>query len=203
MDSGTFLPASMFAALFSFTFVSSITPGPNNIMLAISGVNFGVRRTVPHMAGISTGLLLIVLFTGLGLGTLFTAFPILRQVMQVLGIVYTLWLAWKIASAGSLGGGDLPHPMRYGAAFAFQWVNIKLWMMAIAMAALYVRPGHTGADTALITAVVAVINVPAMLFWAGFGAGLRDMLQNPARIRVFNMVMGLALAASVLALLRM
>jgi threonine/homoserine/homoserine lactone efflux protein len=203
MQGGTFLPASMIAALFSFTFVSSITPGPNNIMLAISGVNFGVRRTLPHMAGITSGLLIIIILTGLGLGTLFTAFPILRQVMQVLGILYTLWLAWKIATAGSLGGGDMPHPMRYGAAFAFQWINIKLWMMAIATAALYVRPGHAGADTALITAVVASINVPVMFFWAGFGAGLRDMLKIPARIRLFNLVMGLALAASVLALLRM
>jgi threonine/homoserine/homoserine lactone efflux protein len=202
MESGTFHSPATMAALFSFAFVTSVTPGPNNIMLATSGVNFGIRPTVPHMAGITSGLLIIIIATGLGLGTVFSHYPLVRQVLEVLGILYTLWLAWKIASAGSLGGGELPHPMRYGAAFAFQWVNVKLWLMAIATVALYVRPGHTLADTATITAVIAVINVPVMLMWAGFGAALKDMLQIPARIRVFNIVMGLALAASVEALLR-
>jgi len=190
----------MIAGLFSFGLISSVTPGPNNIMLAVSGVNFGIRRTIPHMAGITTGLLLIIIAAGLGLGTVFSLYPSVRRVMQGLGILYTLWLAWKIASAGSLGGGDLPHPMRYGAAFAFQWINAKLWLMAITLAALYVRPGHALADTALVTAVLAVINVPAMLLWAGFGAGLRDLLQDPSRVRFFNIFMGLLLAASVLAL---
>ena len=201
MDSGIFLSPAMIAALFSFAFVTSITPGPNNIMLATSGVNFGIRPTLPHMAGITSGLLLIIVGTGLGLGALFSQYPVLRQALQVLGILYTLWLSWKIATAGSLGGGDLPHPMRYGAAFAFQWVNPKLWMMAIATVALYVRPGHAGADTALVTAVIAAINVPVMFFWAGCGAALRDALKVPGRIRVFNIVMGLALAASIVPLL--
>ena len=202
MESDTFQSPAAIAALFSFAFVTSVTPGPNNIMLATSGVNFGVRPTIPHMIGINNGLLLIIIGTGLGLGTLFSAYPLVRQVLEVLGIVYTLWLAWKIASAGSLGGGDLPHPMTYSAAFAFQWVNVKLWLMAIATAALYVRPGHTLADTALVTIVVAAINIPVMFLWAGFGAVLRDVLQVPGRIRAFNIVMGLLLAASVAVLLR-
>jgi threonine/homoserine/homoserine lactone efflux protein len=92
--------------------------------------------------------------------------------------------------------------MRYGASFAFQWVNVKLWLMAIATVALYVRPGHTLADTATVTAVIALINVPVMFLWAGFGAALRESLQHQSRIRAFNIVMGLLLAASVLALLR-
>jgi threonine/homoserine/homoserine lactone efflux protein len=203
MENGTFLPPEMIAALFSFALVSSITPGPNNIMLAVSGVNFGLRRTLPHMLGIFTGLMMIVIASGLGLGFVFSYFPLVRQALRIGGIVYTLWLAWKIASAGSLGGGDLPHPLRFAGAFAFQWVNPKLWVMAVATVALYVRPGHTLADTALVTLLLASINWPVMFLWAGFGAGLRDMLQVPARIRAFNIVMGLALAASVLALLRM
>jgi len=203
MENGTFIPPAMIAALFSFLLVSSITPGPNNIMLAISGVNFGLRRTFPQMLGISAGLLLIIIGIGLGLGTVFSHYPLVRQALRIGGIVYTLWLSWKIATAGSLGGGDMPHPLRFSGAFAFQWVNPKLWVMAVATVALYVRPGHTLADTALVTGLVVLINWPVMLFWAGFGVGLRDMLQNPSRIRVFNVVMGLALAASVLALLRM
>jgi threonine/homoserine/homoserine lactone efflux protein len=203
MESGTFLPPAMIAALFSFALVSSITPGPNNIMLAVSGVNFGLRRTLPQMLGIFTGLMMIVIAIGLGLGFVFSHFPLMRQALRIGGIVYTLWLAWKIATAGSLGGGDLPHPLRFSGAFAFQWVNPKLWVMAVATVALYVRPGHTLADTASVTLLLASINWPVMFLWAGFGAGLRDMLQVPARIRAFNIVMGLALAASVLALLRM
>jgi threonine/homoserine/homoserine lactone efflux protein len=202
MENGTFHSPATIAALFSFAFVTSVTPGPNNIMLATSGVNFGIRPTIPHMAGITSGLLLIIVGTGLGLGTLFSLYPLVRQILEVVGVVYTLWLAWKIATAGSLGGGDLPHPMRYGAAFAFQWVNVKLWLMAIATAALYVRPGHTLADTATVTLVVAVINVPVMFMWAGFGSALRETLQLPGRIRVFNIAMGLLLAVSVAALLR-
>jgi threonine/homoserine/homoserine lactone efflux protein len=203
MNDGTFLSPAMLAALFSFQLVTSITPGPNNIMLATSGVNFGLRRTFPQMAGINSGLLLIIIGTGLGLGTVFSHYPLVRQLLEALGIGYTLWLSWKIATAGSLGGGELAHPMRYGAAFAFQWVNPKLWLMAIANVALYVRPGHTLADTAVVTVLLASINVPVMFLWAGFGVGLREMLQNRARIRVFNIVMGLLLAASVLALLRL
>jgi threonine/homoserine/homoserine lactone efflux protein len=203
MENGTFLSPAMLAALFSFTLISSVTPGPNNILLATSGVNFGFRRTVPHMAGISSGLFLIVIGTGLGLGTLFSHYPLVRQALQICGILYTLWLAWKIATAGSLGGGELPQPLRYSAAFAFQWINVKIWVMAVAIVALYVRPGHTLVDTAVVTAILASINVPAMLLWVGFGAVLRDALQVPARVRIFNIVMGLALAASVLSLLRM
>ena len=93
--------------------------------------------------------------------------------------------------------------MRFGGAFAFQWVNVKLWVMAVATVALYVRPGHTLTDTGLVTVMLAVISWPVMFLWAGFGAGMRDFLRIPARIRAFNIVMGLALAASVLALLRM
>ena len=199
----TFLPPAMIAALFSFALVSSITPGPNNIMLAVSGVNFGLRRTLPHMLGIFCGLMMIVIAVGLGLGFVFSHYPLVREALRIGGIVYTLWLAWKIAIAGSLGGGELPHPLRFGAAFAFQWVNVKLWVMAVATVALYVRPGHTLTDTALVTVMLAVISWPVMFLWAGFGAGMRDFLRIPARIRAFNIVMGLALAASVLALLRM
>jgi threonine/homoserine/homoserine lactone efflux protein len=202
MENGTFLSPAMIGALIPFGFVTSVTPGPNNIMLAVSGVNFGVRRTLPQMAGIELGVFVIDILCGMGLGTLFSLYPAVRLGLQILGGLYTLWLAWKIAAAGSLGGGDLPHPFPFPNAFAFQWVNPKLWAMAVTTMALYVRPGHTVADTILITLILAVMNVPVMLMWAGFGAALRETLQKPARIRVFNIVMGLLLAASVLALLR-
>jgi len=192
----------MLAALFSFGVVISITPGPNNIMLATSGVNFGLWRTVPQMAGITTGVLLAIIGTGLGLGTVFSLYPLVRQVLQGMGIAYTLWLSWKLATSGSLGGGDLPRPMRYGASFAFQWVNPKVWLTAIGTVALYMRPGHTLVDTTTITCVIAMINIPVMLLWTGFGVFLREFLRIPGRIRIFNIAMGVVLAASVISLLR-
>ena len=203
MDSAaTFLPPATIIALMWFTLVNSITPGPNNIMLATSGVNFGVKRTVPQMAGVFTGLVVITVAIGLGLGAIFSEYPVVRDVLRVAGIGYILFLAWKIATAGSLGGGELPHPMRYSASVLFQGVNVKLWMAAVATVSLYVRPGHTLVDTATVTAAYALINLPCMLIWTGFGAGLRDVLKVPGRIRVFNIVMALALVASIVPLLR-
>ena len=193
---------TLLAALFVFAAVGSITPGPNNIMLMVSGVNFGIRRTVPQMAGIATGLYLITAAVGLGLGFVFSHFPVVRIVVMLAGVGYSLWLAWRIATAGSLGGGTLAHPLRFWPSVTFQAVNPKLWATAISAVSLYVRPGHTLTDTLLVTCTFAVINVPAMLVWAGFGVGLRQALQDPRRVRIFNTVMGLALAASVLAFLR-
>ena len=196
-----FTPA-LLVSLFTFVAVNSVTPGPNNILLMVSGVNFGVRRTVPQMAGIFTGLFIATAATGLGLGYVFSQFPLVRTVLMAMAIAYTLWLAWKVASAGNLGGGSLAHPMTFWASLSFQAVNPKLWMAAINAASLYVRPGSMLADTALLTGVFSVINIPAMLIWAGGGVWLRQALQKPGRIRVFNVCMGLLLAASVLGFLK-
>jgi threonine/homoserine/homoserine lactone efflux protein len=198
----TALTPALLATLFTFVAVNSVTPGPNNILLMVSGVNFGIRRTVPQMAGIFTGLFIITAATGLGLGYVFSQFPLVRTTLMLLAVAYILWLAWKVASAGSLGGGSLAHPMTYWASLSFQAVNPKLWMMAIAATTIYVHPGSVLADTLLLTGVFSLVNIPAMLLWTGGGVGLRQALQKPGRIRVFNIVMGLLLVASVLGFLR-
>jgi threonine/homoserine/homoserine lactone efflux protein len=197
----TFLPPAMLLSLCWFAFIGSITPGPNNILLAASGVNFGIRAAVPQMAGIFLGIVAVTLASGFGLGAVFSAFPMVRGVVRVLGFTYVLWFAWRIASAGSLGGGALPHPMTFGTSLSIQPLNLKLWMTAIATVALYVRPGHTAADTVTVAAAFALLNLPCMFVWAGFGAMLRAALQVPGRIRVFNLGMAAALVASVVPLL--
>lgn len=196
-----FLPPTMLASLCWFAFIGSITPGPNNILLAASGVNFGVRASFPQMAGIFTGIVAVTLASGFGLGAIFAAFPALRDAMRVLGFAYVLWFAWRIGTAGSLGGGDLPHPMTYGTSLSIQPLNLKLWMTAIATVAIYVRPGHTASDTVTVAAAFALLNLPCMFVWAGFGAMLREALRVPGRIRVFNFGMAAALVASVVPLL--
>ncbi len=197
----TFLPPAAMASLLWFTFLNSITPGPNNILLAASGVNFGVRASYPQMAGIFIGIVGVTLATGLGLGAIFSQYPIVRDIMRVLGFGYILWFAWRIALRGSLSGGDLPHPMPFTASLSIQPLNLKLWMTAVATVALYVRPGHALADTVVVTAAFALTNLPCMFVWAGFGAALRDFLKVPGRIRAFNLAMAVALVLSILPLL--
>ena len=195
-------PAAVLASLAVFAAANVFTPGPNNIMLMTSGVNFGVRATIPQMLGIFTGFITILIGTGLGLGLALNRFPALKTVLIVVGVAYTLWLAWKMATRGTLGAGNLPHPMPFSVSLAFQAVNAKLWVMAVSAMALYGRIGHVVTDTLLVALVFSAVNIPAMLVWTGFGAGLRDFLQVPGRLRFFNVMMGVLLAFSVIPLLR-
>ncbi|MBV9548741.1 MAG: LysE family translocator [Alphaproteobacteria bacterium] len=195
------MPSAALLSLCWLAFIGSVTPGPNNIMLAASGVNFGIRASVPQMAGIFVGIVVVTLASGFGLGAIFSAYPLVRDLMRLAGFAYVVWLAWRIAIAGSLGGGDLPHPMRFSTSLSIQPLNLKLWMTAIAVVALYVRPGHTVADTLTVAAAFSLLNLPCMVLWAGCGALLREALKLPGRVRVFNLIMAAALLASVVPLL--
>jgi threonine/homoserine/homoserine lactone efflux protein len=194
------LPPDTLAALVSFAFVASITPGPNNIMLTASGVNFGFARTIPHMLGIGVGFMALLGAVGMGIATVFRIAPQLDIVLKVVGTLYMLWLAWKVATATAIAetGGQVGRPMTFWQAVAFQWVNPKGWVMAVSAMALYVRPSNLVADVAAVTLVFGVVNLPSVATWAAFGHALRNVLRDPSRIRIFNIAMGLLLAASVL-----
>lgn len=187
-------------ALVSFAFVASITPGPNNIMLAASGVNFGFTRTIPHMLGIGAGFMALLLAAGFGMGVVFTAFPALKTILKVAGAAYMLWLAWKIAFAGSGGdGGQSPaRPLTFWEAAAFQWVNPKGIVMALGAMAVYVRPERPVAAVVAVTLIFGLVNVPSIGTWAGFGPVLRNLLREPAKLKAFNVVMALLLVVSIL-----
>lgn len=193
-----------FLALLVYAFVTSITPGPNNLMLLTSGVNFGIARTVPHMLGISVGFLVLLLCVGFGLGAVLTALPALHTALKVAGAVYLLYLAWKIALSRSLSGkGEAKaRPMRFIDAAAFQWVNPKAWVMAITAMAVYTNPVHPFISVALISVAFAVVNLPSVSVWAGFGTALRGFLSDPARLKWFNIAMGLLLAGTLWPMLR-
>lgn len=193
----------VFLALVGFAFVSSVTPGPNNMMLLASGVNFGVRRTVPHMLGISIGHSLMVFLVGLGVAGVFRAWPPALTVLKVTSVVYMLWLAWKIANSGAPGEGrSRSQPMTFLQAAAFQWVNPKAWAMALGAVAAYVTEPSVTAY-ALVAGAFAMVNLPSITIWAVLGQSLRRWLEAPARLRAFNWTMAILLVASLYPVLKL
>jgi threonine/homoserine/homoserine lactone efflux protein len=198
------MSSEVFLALLVYAFVTSITPGPNNFMLLASGVNFGFVRTIPHMLGIGSGFLTLLLAVGFGLGAVLTAFPALHLALKIAGGVYLLYLAWKIAMSRSLGkdGDAKARPMTFFEAAAFQWVNPKAWVMAITAMAVYTNPDRPFLSVLLISIAFAVVNVPSVSTWAGFGTALRGFLSDPVRLKWFNIAMGVLLAATLWPMLK-
>ncbi len=185
------------AALSAFALVSSITPGPNNMMLMASGANFGLRRTVPHALGVGIGFTLMIVLVGVGLMGLFDLFPVLNIALKVVSVVYLLWLAWKIANAGAPGDGESPRgkPMSFFQAVMFQWVNPKAWSMTLTAIALY-APNRNFAAVLLVAVIFGIINLPSTSLWAVMGVSLRGWLSSPARLRAFNWTMAALLVGS-------
>ncbi len=198
------MSSDAFLALLVYAFVSSITPGPNNFMLLASSVNFGFVRTIPHMLGIGIGFFLLLLGVGFGLGTLLAAFPAMHIALKVAGGAYLLFLAWKIATSRKLGSGreEGARPMRFIEAAAFQWVNPKAWVMALSAMAVYTSPAAPYRSVLIVGSAFALVNFPSVSCWAGFGTGLRGFLSDPTRLKWFNIVMGLTLAATLWPMLR-
>ena len=190
-------------ALLGFAFVTSVTPGPNNMMLLASGVNFGFARSLPHMLGISIGHSLMVFLVGLGLGGVMQAWPPAMILLKGTSIGYMLWLAWKIANAGAPGQGKAAaKPFNFLQAAAFHWVNPKAWAMALGAISAYAGDGSL-ASVAIVAAVFAAVNLPSVSVWAAAGEVLRGWLAHPPRLRAFNWTMAGLLVLSLIPVLRM
>lgn len=198
------MSTDLLLALVVFAFVTSITPGPNNFMLLASGVNFGFRRTIPHMLGIGGGFLSLLLGVGFGLGALLTAYPSLHLALKLAGGAYLLYLAWRIAMSRSLSekDGKAARPMTFLEAAAFQWVNPKAWVMAVTAMAVYSDPAAPFLSVLVVALAFALVNLPSVSTWAGFGMALRGFLADPVRLKWFNIAMGAALAVSLWPMLR-
>ncbi|TKT80101.1 LysE family translocator [Aquamicrobium sp. LC103] len=198
------MSADVFLALVVFAFVTSITPGPNNFMLMASGVNFGFWRTVPHMLGIGVGFFSLLLGVGFGLGAALTAYPALHVALKVAGGAYLLYLAWRIAMSRSIGDGKDAdaRPMSFLEAAAFQWVNPKAWVMAVTAMSIYTNPSAPFVSVSLVAIAFALVNVPSVSTWAGFGVALRGFLADPVRLKWFNIAMGALLALTLWPMLK-
>lgn len=198
------MPFDLVLALFAFAAVSSVTPGPNNIMLMTSGVNFGFRRTIPHMLGIELGFGILLLAVGLGLGALIHTVPGLQLAMKLASAAYLLWLAWKIAFSKASGEPEtgVDKPITFLQAAMFQWVNPKAWAMALVAMGAYASADAPFLSILVITIAFLIVGIPTATIWTGFGIGLRQFLADPKRLRIFNFAMGLALVATLWPLLR-
>ncbi len=186
----------LLAALAAFAFVSSITPGPNNLMLLASGANFGLRRSVPHMLGIGIGFTVMIILVGVGLIGVFDRFPVTHLIMRVLAVVYMGWLAWKIATAAAPSEGRVDgKPLTFLQAAAFQWVNPKAWAMALTAITAY-APDRDFRSVLIVALVFGIINLPSVSSWTVLGQQMQRILTNTMRLRVFNITMAALLLAS-------
>jgi len=191
-------------AFLLFALVAGFTPGPNNLMLAASGVNFGLRRTLPHLLGVMAGFPVLFAVVGAGLGGVFQRFPWLHAALMVAGSLYLAWLAWKIAFAPAMSSDPGERrPLNFWQAAAFQWVNPKGWMMVITAVSVYAEPGENYlVQVAVMTLVTVLVTLGSTSTWAGFGIGIRRLFENrPGLLRAFNVTMGVLLLASLVPML--
>lgn len=188
--------------LMTYCFVMSSTPGPNNVLLANSGALFGYRRALPQILGTNSGVAVQTFGACLGLGSLFVAFPVMHQILQVAGALYLVCLAWKL-SASSLGNAHRAQPLTFVQAVLFQAVNPKSWVKAITLASVFMPVGLSAPVGALVvTGVGMVIGFPSSSMWTLFGVAIRRLLIDPRKQRIFNLTMGAMLLVLAINFLR-
>ena len=191
------MSTELFAALFAFAFVSSVTPGPNNLMLMASGANFGFKRTIPHMLGVGIGFTLMVVLVGAGLMQLFDLYPVSYDVLRVVCVIYLSYLAYRIttAAAPEHQADSTAKPFSFLQAALFQWVNPKAWTMALTAIAVY-SPSRQFDAVLLVAMIFGIINLPTVSVWTLMGEQLRKLLNSPRRLRSFNVTMAVLLMGS-------
>lgn len=181
-----------------FAVVATFTPGPNALLLLSVAARFGLRSALPAALGVALGIPSVIVVVGAGLGGAFEALPWLQVVMHVLATAYIAWLGWQILRMGPpRQGGTDSSPVSLWQAAALQWVNPKVWTMAVGAVGAYSLDGSPLVGALLVGAVFAVVCVPAVAAWTLFGSGLRQWLTSPARLLVFKVGMGAALAVSI------
>lgn len=181
-----------------FAIVAAFTPGPNNAMVLASGLNFGFRRTLPHVLGIAIGFGIVVLIAGFGLGAVFKSMPLLYAVLKYGGAAYLIYLAYRIATSGGIDDKDSQRgePLSFVGAMLFQWVNVKGLIAAISSVAIYSAIAPYPYNVLFLGAVFGLVGFVSAAAWALFGASLRGLLSTPRAVRIFNVTMAVLLVAS-------
>jgi threonine/homoserine/homoserine lactone efflux protein len=189
---------SLLFAFVIFAAVMFFTPGPNNIMLLSSGLTYGFRPTLPHIAGITFGFAFMVGVVGLGLGTIFIAYPVLQTILKYGGVVYLIYLAVAIAISGPPKPGEASRrgPMTFWGAAMFQWINAKGWVMVIGTITAYAAIATFPWNIAIQVGLSLILGTLSCTAWALFGSSLRPVLTSERAVRAFNIVMAILLLAS-------
>jgi threonine/homoserine/homoserine lactone efflux protein len=189
---------SLLIAFVMFAIVMFFTPGPNNIMLLSSGLTYGFRRTVPHIAGITIGFAFMIGAVGVGLGTVFIAYPVLQTILKYAGVAYLVYLAAMIAVSEPVEADKEKGrgPMTFWGAAMFQWVNAKGWVMVIGTITAYATIASFPWNIAIQVALSLMLGALSCTAWALFGTALRPILISPRAVRAFNIVMAVLLLAS-------
>lgn len=190
------MPTDSLITLTILAAAASFTPGPNNALVASSGVNFGYRRSLPHILGIAFGFAAMIFVVGLFLGELFQRSLLLREALRWAGVALLLFVACKLARSGGIGSkSGNPRPFRFVEAAAFQWVNPKGWAVAIAITAQFASDTAT-IRTAIIVALIFIFaGLTSASAWALLGQSLRRWLNSPSRVSLFNHTMAVLIAA--------
>ena len=186
-------------ALFCIT--SLVTPGPNNLMIMVSGITHGVRRSLPHYWGICLGFPIMVIAIGLGFSKIFILYPSLHQFIKIIGSVYMLYLAWKIITASDHlnMSAKKKQPLTFLQAVFFQWLNPKGWVMSVAAVSTYTVVNTSLYQQILIIALFFfILALPCIGIWLIGGVALRKYLNNPSHLQMFNWLMGILLALSIM-----
>jgi threonine/homoserine/homoserine lactone efflux protein len=189
---------SLLIAFVMFATVMFFTPGPNNIMLLSSGLTYGFRPTVPHIMGITVGFAFMIGAVGLGLGTIFIAYPVLQTILKYAGVAYLIYLAWAIAMSEPVAPDqdNSRGPMTFWGAAMFQWVNAKGWVMVIGTISAYAAIAAYPWNIAIQVGLSLILGAVSCTAWALFGSSLRPILTSRRAVRAFNIVMAVLLLAS-------
>jgi threonine/homoserine/homoserine lactone efflux protein len=188
---------SALLSLIGFSVAMYITPGPNNVMVAASAANHGIRATVPHMFGIAVGFSVMLTLVCAGLGSALVGWPLLLPLFRWVGAAWLVFLAWQIATAPAPGEGGRGRVLGFLGAAGFQWINPKAWLIAAGAAGAYLSPNHALLNQLTqIFVVFLAVGMPCLLVWALIGSGAGRLLHSPARLRAFNVSMALLLVLS-------
>lgn len=193
MDIATIISLAVFST------VAAFTPGPNNLMLAASGANYGFRQSIPHIAGITVGFMLLIFSAGLGLAKLFITFPDLHDILRILSLGFLMYLAWKLANAGPIKDANSSKPLSFGPAFAFQWVNPKGVTVTISTITAYTGASATPYfDLSVIMVIFTATTIGSTIAWALAGQIIGHFLKNDRARKAFNYAMAGLLVISLL-----
>ena len=182
-----------------FWFVAAYTPGPNNVVASYSGFNFGIKKTIPHILGVTFGFTSLVLLLAIGLINIFKLFPIIQIIIRYLGTIFLIYLAYKIASSTAADEIKKENPVKFIETFLFQYLNPKGVMVAIIVVSTYVELGENYVNHAIQVVLLAFLfSSTSITLWAFIGKFLRKFATNDKFIKYFNYVMSMLLLLSIL-----